>query len=197
MRLGIFGGSFDPPHLGHKHLAEKFVKICELDSCLIIPAYVSPHKHRTDASGVDRLNMCQLLFNEPHYEVTDIELKRTGKSYTIDTLESLVKSHPDDKIILSMGTDMLTCFTSWHRYKDILDLCDIFAFARENGGELKMHEYVEKNLPEYYDKIHIFAVNPLEMSSTEIRDLIEENADTTGYLSEEVRKYIDDRGLYS
>ena len=195
MKIGIYGGSFDPPHLGHKHLADCFTEFEQLDKCLIIPAAIPPHKSANKASSEHRFNMCRLAFPESIYQVSDIELRRTGKSYTFDTLCEIKRLYPNSELVLAMGTDMLTCFTSWYRYREIFSLCNIFAFARDDG-EIRMREYIDRELPEFADKITVKSVNPIVLSSTVIREKLKNGEPTDGLLLPVVRDYAIVNELY-
>ena len=97
-RIGIYGGSFDPVHKGHRLLAENLSKEINADKVFIIPAAVSPFKKGSVASDVDRLAMCTLAFSDDLYEISDWEIKKGGKSYTVDTLREFKKLYPEDKL---------------------------------------------------------------------------------------------------
>ena len=115
MRTGIFGGSFNPVHIGHICLAERMSEIMKLDRLFIIPAGVSPFKENNGGiSDSDRLNMCRIAFgNHDNFFVSDIEIKRAGKSYTVDTVRELKKMYPGDDMFLFVGSDMLLSFDKW------------------------------------------------------------------------------------
>ena len=97
MRIGIFGGTFNPPHKGHKKLALEIKEKAELDMIIIIPTFTPPHKEGKDlASGEHRIKMCEMMFTEDFFTVSDMEIKRQGKSFTYDTLLELKKFYGDD-----------------------------------------------------------------------------------------------------
>ena len=104
--IAIYGGSFDPPHKGHKLLAENLAKECNADKVIVIPAYSSPFKDGTIANSTDRLTMCRHTFTDPIFEISSIEINREGKSYTVDTIRDLKKYYPNDNLFLFMGDDM-------------------------------------------------------------------------------------------
>ncbi len=196
MRIGIFGGTFNPPHQGHKKLALEFKGRLSLDLMLIIPTYSPPHKDAPDlASGEDRLNMCRLCFIENGFEVSDIELNRKGKSYTVNTLQEIKKQYPDDELFFIMGSDMLLTFHQWREPEKILDCAVICAAAREKGLTQTLRGYVDEYYPGRKDRFIVCDFSPVEVSSTQIREeLVLE--DCENLLAPEVEKYIKERGLY-
>ena len=104
MRIGIFGGSFNPPHLGHRRLADEMIETAALDKMLIIPAGTPPHKSTDElVGGEHRFEMCKLAFSGDKYIVSDIEYQRQGKSYTVDTVSEIRKIYPDDELFLIIG----------------------------------------------------------------------------------------------
>ncbi|MGN0526119.1 MAG: nicotinate (nicotinamide) nucleotide adenylyltransferase [Acutalibacteraceae bacterium] len=196
-KIGIYGGSFDPPHKGHKLLCENLKKVSGVEKVLIIPAAVSPFKSKTNVSGEDRLNMCRLNFNDSFCEVLDIELARGGKSYTIDTLNQVKKLYPESELYLFMGDDMLLSFNKWYKHEEILKLCTLVCACRtENLSELQnMKDYAENVLGLKGNKCIICESVPFEISSSQIReaDLDEKEK----YLDANVFNYIKSRGLYN
>lgn len=194
-RIAIYGGSFDPPHKGHKLLAENLMKICGADRVIIIPAFLSPFKETSSASSGDRLKMCSLAFPEDYFTVSDIEIKRGGKSYTVDTLRQIKAENPDARLFLFMGDDMLLSFDKWYKYREILKLCKIVCGCRtENLRELQnMRDFV-KNVLKAEDGVIICESVPYEMSSTQIRSSLKNG--NTDCISREVYNYIMEKGLY-
>ena len=192
-RLGIFGGTFNPPHIGHTRLAEHFVNKLSLDRLLVIPTAVPPHKVTHDlASGEDRINMCMLGF--PNALVSDIELVRGGKSYTFDTLTEIRTQYPGDELFFIVGSDMLLSFDRWYKYEEILDMVTLCAADRqEENSLLKIN-----GIPKCFDgkRLVVSELMPFEVSSTQIREYIKNRESTDGLLDPAVRAYIDERGLY-
>ena len=195
-RIGVYGGSFDPVHKGHKLLAENLAKEINADKIFIIPASVSPFKKGSVASDEDRLNMCRLAFSESLFEISDWEIKKGGKSYTIDTLSELKKNFPEDKLYLFMGDDMLLSFHRWYKYEEILKLCTLVCGCRSGDCEKlsQMKDYAENILKLNKEKIVICESEPIEISSTEIRDSLKKGE--TDFLDISVYEYIKKRGLY-
>ncbi len=191
MKIGIFGGTFDPPHNGHLHLAENISKEMCLDKIIVIPTFVAPHKtDKKTSSAEDRFKMCELCFKSDLFEISNIEINRGGKSYTVDTLTALREKYPDDKFFLIIGSDMLEYFSKWYRYEDILKLCTLCCVGRENKT---------LTLPDFFtndNQVYLSSAKPLEMSSTFIRNAVKNSEDINDYLPENVAEYIKERKLY-
>ena len=195
MRLGIFGGTFNPPHIGHLKLAQAMAEKLKLDKMLIIPASIPPHKEAADlAQGEDRLKMCELTFSDREkYEICDTELRRAGRSYTYDTLCFIKDKYPDDELFLIVGSDMLESFNAWYRYEDILSMCTLCAASREKDFKFDLTQIFKEN---EIKKVKFIDINVTELSSTEIRNKIKSSESTDGLLVPEVRDYIDSLALY-
>ncbi len=196
MRLGIFGGTFNPPHLGHLRLVTAIADKMQLDRVLVIPASVPPHKHVSNlASSRDRLEMCRLCFEDNRsFFVSDTELLRVGKSYTYDTLCEIKKIYPDAELFLIVGSDMLATFDEWYRYHDILMMATLCAASRKHGF---VPELEGRFTQEEIKKIKFIEIPVFEVSSTIIRRKISEHESTQELLTDEVRNYIEKKGLYT
>ena len=207
-KIGVFGGTFNPVHKGHEITAVEFYKKFELNKLIIIPANMPPHKFIGEkVSALQRFEMCEICFEkyrrEYNYniEVSDIEIKKDGVSYTYDTIKTLREIYPDGEIYFLAGTDMFLYLENWHRYEELLEMC-IFtiAFRQENDFEraeiLKMRE----NLTNRGYKIEMLNNIPFEISSTELRDKIKNSGynppDLDNYLSPEAVNYIKERKIY-
>ena len=136
MKIAIYGGSFDPPHKGHRLLAESLAHICDAQRVLVIPAAISPFKNTSGASAEDRLHMCELAFDSPIFQVSNLEIERGGKSYTVDTLRQIKKLYSDSQLFLFMGEDMLLSLDRWYKYEEILELCTPVAACRTQHLEM-------------------------------------------------------------
>lgn len=199
MRTGIFGGTFNPPHLGHKRMALEMMKAANLDRMLIIPTYTPPHKSAPDlASGKDRVKMCELLFCEDCFTVTDIELQRKGKSYTVDTVRELKKLYPEDELFLIIGSDMLLTFHEWRKPEEILTMVTLCVATRENEISTEiLSDYAENRLKlQKGDYIHS-QMSPMVCSSTDVRETVKKGEDLSEVLSDEVIEHIKKFDLYS
>lgn len=200
MRIGIFGGTFNPPHLGHKNLAMQIKDIAKLDRIIIIPSYVPPHKQTTQlASGKHRVKMCELMFSEDIFNVSDIEIRRGGKSYTIDTIATLKKEYPGDELFLIIGSDMLLSFHEWKQYKDIISLVTLCVASRSDEiskDVLSSYAIDTLVLSEAKGEIIIADIEPMEVSSTAVRELIKYGLDNCELTSREVFDYARMNLLY-
>ncbi len=194
-KIAVYGGSFDPPHKGHKLLAENLAEICGAQKVIIIPTALSPFKNSSSATAEDRLNMCKIFFEDALFQISDIEIKRGGKSYTIDTLRQIKSENPDTELFLFMGDDMLLSFNKWYKYEEILELATIVCACRtENLEELHNMKTFVKNVLSAEDRVIICESVPFEISSTEIRSSLKDGKNKG--LSEEIYNYIIQRGLY-
>ena len=194
-KVAIYGGSFDPPHKGHKLLAENLASVCGAEKVIIIPTALSPFKNSSSATAEDRLNMCKLFFKEGLFSISDIEIKRGGKSYTVDTLAQIKEENPDAELFLFMGDDMLLSFDKWYCYQEILRLATIVCACRtENLEELQNMKNFVKNVLKADERVIICESVPFEISSTEIRSSLKDGINKG--LSEEIYNYIAAKGLY-
>ncbi|MCM1544753.1 MAG: nicotinate (nicotinamide) nucleotide adenylyltransferase [Ruminococcus sp.] len=199
-RIGIFGGTFNPPHKAHLNLALQIKENAQLDKIIIIPTFVPPHKQTDELqSGEDRLEMCRRTFRDACFEISDIELLRKGKSYTIDTLTAIKMLYPDDELFLIIGSDMLLSFHRWYRYHDILSLATLCVASRENMVDyeaLCRYSVDNLNLDVLKNEIIISKLLPIELSSTEIRQKIKMNENLANLLTDETLNYIKEKELY-
>ncbi|MBE6715923.1 MAG: nicotinate (nicotinamide) nucleotide adenylyltransferase [Ruminococcaceae bacterium] len=194
--IGIFGGSFDPVHLGHRKLALYMCEKLSLRKMLIMPAAVSPFKSSSGASSEERLQMCRLSFPEDIFEISSIETDRGGKSYTIDTVNAVKAMYPDEKIYLIIGSDQLLSFNRWYKFKEILSIVCLCAVSREDESLTEeMEKFADEKLREFGECM-IFPFSPFVVSSTEIRSLVSSGEDAGKYLHDEVSDYILTKGLY-
>ncbi len=206
MKIGIYGGSFNPPHLGHMAAAESAAKYLGLDELLLIPAGIPPHKALSadDPGKLHRLAMTRLIGEQIgqdtgiRVEVSDMEIAREGKSYTADTLRELRAKHPGDELWLLMGTDMFLTFQYWYRPEEIVRYADICAFGRtEADGEAlfaPQREFLGKKFPG--SRIVTMTLpNLVDVSSTTLRARIPKG-ETEGLLAPAVLGYIYRKHLY-
>jgi len=197
MKIGIYGGTFDPPHLGHMNSAKAAMEILQLDKLLFLPAKQPPHKELSEnsASPEERLAMVAIMADGlgPKAEVCDMEHRREGKSYTADTLRELKKLYPEDELWLMMGTDMFLTLHCWREPEVICSLAGIAAFARSEEDTREMFriqgEYLNKTFGAKVCTIQLPAIRTI--SSTEIRD-----GDDWQELYPPVYGYILMNGLY-
>lgn len=194
-KIAIYGGSFDPPHKGHKLLAENLASVCGAGKVIIIPTALSPFKNSSSATAEDRLNMCNIFFKEDLFHISDVEIRRGGKSYTVDTLTQIKEENPDAELFLFMGDDMLLSFDKWYKHEEILKLATIVCACRtENLQELDNMKDFVKNVLKAENRVIICESVPFEISSTEIRSRLKDGKNIG--LSEDVYNYIASKGLY-
>lgn len=199
MKIGIFGGAFNPVHKGHIQLAENYLNLLSLDKLLFVPTAVPPHKTADNlAPEKARFDMLRLAVkNNSRFEISDIEFKRQGKSYTYDTLTELEKIYPKSQFCLIIGADQFLTFDKWYRWQDILKKVTLCTCARENEAQKKKIldfsrtlEIMEK------DKFFLLDVPVLKLSSSEIREKISRGEDVSNLLPDGVYDYIKKEGLY-
>ena len=196
-RIGIYGGTYSPPHIGHIRAAEYAIKACKLDRLLLIPTGVSPHKGMsTGATSADRLQMLRLSAEGlEKAEVSDIELKREGRSYTVDTLRAIREENPGSELVLLMGTDMFTSFLTWREPEAIMKLATLAVFCRgEKGEQAKIREQ-KLALEAMGAKIELVENPVTAISSTDLRRMLAFKC-ADSFLGEGVGDYIRQNGLY-
>lgn len=179
MKIGIYGGTFNPPHLGHLTAARAVFELLKLDKLLLIPAGIPPHKDYPEGSPTpeQRLEMTRLAGEQlglgDKVETLDIELHREGKSYTSDTLAQLRKTYPDDELWLLMGTDMFLTLQAWHAPGEILSMAGIAAFGRTEEDMEELFSVQRDALYGAYPQARIFTLTipgVIDVSSTELRE---------------------------
>ena len=197
LRVGVFGGSFDPPHEGHRYLASCAVAELSLDRLLIIPAGEAPHKPHIPGrpSPEQRLAMSRLAFSGlPCCEVSDRELLRPGKSYTVLTLRELSCELPGADLYLIMGSDMFFSVQNWFCAKEIFSLCTLAPAMRYGADtESALLAHAERLRTEFGARSRLLPIPARELSSTEVRSGVAEE-DTR--ISPAVRRYISENRLY-
>ncbi len=196
-RIGIFGGTFNPIHRGHVRLAQHYIRELKLDELLIIPTKYPPHKVARDlASSRHRLEMCRLAFADmPEVEVSDMEIQRPGRSYTVDTIRQLRQVYPQDKLFLIVGGDMFRTFKQWYRFDEILLNCTLCTAARERNEFQELNRY-KIVLSQYSENLEILDMPVLELSSTEVRGKLGRGEDCSALVDERVLEYIRQHDLY-
>ena len=196
-RIGIYGGTYNPPHIGHLRAAEYAIEACKLDRLLLIPTGVSPHKEMAaGASSADRLEMLRLsAAGMEKAEVSDIELKREGRSYTVDTLRALKEAYPDSELVLLMGTDMFTSFLTWREPENIMKLATLAVFCRGEKGENIRIEAQKTALESLGARIELVENPVTAISSTDLRRMLVFGC-SDPFLMPGVGDYIREKGLY-
>ena len=175
MDIAIYGGSFNPPHLGHREAVITALEALNPDLLLIIPDHEPPHKEMEEGSPTpaQRLELCRLTFGDlEHVEISSLELERNGKSYTYDTVRELQERYPDARLTLIIGTDMILSFEEWYHFEYLLAHCRLAALARDFEDEEKIREEAEHLRSIYAAEIILLDHAPLPMSSTELRRML-------------------------
>ncbi len=194
----MFGGSFNPVHLGHKALVNRMIEEFSLDTVYVVPTYCTPLKDNTPMiTPQHRLNMCKLTFADvSKVTISDTELLREGRSYTVDTLKEIRIKHPDDELFLIVGADSFMQLPLWYNVSEIFSLATVLTIAR---GEFDYSELIsQKNELETDFGAKAFVVKEpvMQISSTQIRNLISADDEFSHLLSEGVSEYIARNELY-
>ena len=207
MKIGIYGGTFDPPHLGHMEAARVAMETLSLDRLLIIPDREPPHKDLTveSASPQQRLAMAALMADGlgPRAEASDLEIRREGKSFTADTVEELHQAFPEDELWLLMGTDMFLTVQNWYQPERIFQYAGVAAFARHEEDTEELFAQQSKFLEETYHARTTVVPLPQvkEIASRDLRRMLASewtggNVDPAQYLWTPVYGYILREGLF-
>ncbi|MEA2643313.1 MAG: nicotinate-nucleotide adenylyltransferase [Chloroflexota bacterium] len=195
-KIGLLGGTFDPFHFGHLAAADAAVDCAELDRVIFIPAAQPPHRPPAVASPEQRLEMCRLgIEGEPRFEVSDLELKRQGPSYTVDTLAQLRKEQPDDELFLILGWDAAKLFSTWHEPEKVLELATIVVVARPGGGAPRQEDLRGVGLEKA--KVVLCLTTTPDVSASEIRKAVAAGEAITGKAPKAVERYIGEHRLYA
>lgn len=206
--VGVFGGTFDPIHYGHLRTAFEMLQALRFEQVRFIPCGDPPHRGETFATAEDRLEMVRAAIEEqPGFVVDDMEVRRDGPSYSIDTLTTLREEFPKRSLGLILGMDAFLGLPRWHRWTEILDAAHIVVAHRpgwrapdigplgkliNEHGTLRVDDLHETR----HGRIHIHAVTQLEISSTEIRELVDAGRDPRFLMPESVRNVIATSACY-
>lgn len=195
--LGILGGTFDPIHIGHLRIAEAVYERIALEQIIFIPAFVPPHKVGQDyAPAEQRYAMTELAVKPyPHFTVSDMELRRSGVSYTIDTLRELRQIYPDKELYFIIGADSVAQLHTWNSINEMLQLATFVAAGRP-GYEGVMEEVVHHLGVAAAERIMLLHTPEYDISSTEIRTRLHEGASLAGLVPRAVEQYINAHNLY-
>lgn len=200
MRVGIFGGTFNPPHIGHINMCKLFLEELELDKLFVIPANVPPHKQiKSKTTGKERLEMAKIAFSNLSNKVivSDLEMNRTGKSYTADTIKE-IKSQGYDDLYFLCGTDMILTLDSWYKPEYIFENATIVYIRRENENE--NNKLLEDKIASYETKFGAKIINiqvePIELSSSMVRETINNGNNATNMVTSDILNYIESKKLY-
>lgn len=204
MKIGVYGGTFNPPHLGHVTAARAVFELLKLDLLLLVPDREPPHKALPAGSPTpeQRLEMTRLAGEQlglgDRVQVLDLELKRTGRSYTSDTLAQLKERYPEDELWLLMGTDMFLTIQTWHEAEKILSLAGIATFGRTEADTEELFSVQRDYLYRTYPQARIFTLTipgVVDVSSTDLRTMLAKG-EGVNLLPPAVYGYILREGLY-
>jgi nicotinate-nucleotide adenylyltransferase len=200
-RIGILGGTFNPIHMGHMIMAEKICQQHHLSKILFIPTYIPPHKHVNDlAEAHHRYQMIKAAISgKSNFEVSDFEIKREGKSYTIDTVQEILDHYGKDcEVFLIMGADSLNELELWKNIKRLSQLCHFVIVNRpgfKTEASARLVEIIGSDNILDMERLKI-EINPVGISSTDIRKRLNDRVEIKGLVPECVDAYIKERGLY-
>lgn len=193
----LYGGTFDPPHNGHMGLVRAAAGLLRPDRVIIEPAGTPPHKAASRTPAADRLAMCRCFYQAaPNVAVDDREIRRGGKSYTVDTLRDLRGDCPKARLYLALGSDMLLSFRTWRSYREILSLADLAVQSREDGDGPELTE-AARSLQQEGARIVFVKAPVIELSSTQLRERVRRGGDISAYVPADVARYICAHRLYA
>jgi nicotinate-nucleotide adenylyltransferase len=186
MRVGILGGTFDPIHIGHLIAASSVYEALNLDSVVFIPAGDPWQKRDRDLStGHQRLEMVKLATeNDDRFQVSDVEIARSGPTYALDTVREWKRLNPSDELFWIVGSDALSGIPSWHEWEAFVSEVTIVAVNRIGQNDSVPFDFVSVDMPE------------VRISATELRDRFTNGLDTQYLVPNNVSQYISDQGLY-
>lgn len=182
MKIILFGGSFDPIHIGHLKIAEKAIESINADKLIFIPTFLSPHKDKTDATSIDRYNMINLILeNNNKFDISDYEINKSEMSFSFQTIKHFKEIYPNDELYLLIGNDQLENFHNWKENKYILENIKIICAHKKDDAKYIINT---KNI--------IFINNDLcDISSTKIKE-----KNCINNLDSKIISYINENGIY-
>ncbi len=184
-KIGVLGGTFDPPHLGHLIIAETVRTTLNLDEIWFMPTNEPPHKNKANSTGKDRLKMIELAIEDnEHFKMNDIEMKRLGKSFTFDTMNILVDEHSNCEFYFIIGADMVEYLPHWSRIEELVHLVK-FVGVQRGGYELETsYPVIKVDIP------------MIDISSTQIRKQLAAHTSVRYLIPDSVYTYIKESQLY-
>lgn len=188
MKIAIYGGSFNPMHIGHEKIVEYTLENFDMDKVIIIPVGIPSHRANNLEQSNTRLKICKEIFkNNKKVEVSDIEIKSKEKSYTYDTLLKLIEIYgKDNEFFEIIGEDSLKNLRTWKNYKELLNLCKFIVFRRKDNKNIEIDDEFLKN-----KNIIILENEYYNISSTEIRNKVKNKEDISGLVNEKVKNLIE------
>jgi nicotinate-nucleotide adenylyltransferase len=198
LRLGLLGGTFNPPHIGHLVCAQEALVQLALDRVLLLPVFSPPHKEADEDPSVEaRVALCEAaVAGDERLGVSRAEADVPGRSYTVDTLNRLHDAQPGDQLTFIVGGDMAASLPSWREPRAILELCTIGAAARDGVGREEVLDRLDRELPGASDRIRFFDMPRIDVSSTLIRRRVAAGEPVRYLVPDAVAAAIEREGLY-
>ncbi|MGM8364646.1 nicotinate-nucleotide adenylyltransferase [Virgibacillus sp. W0181] len=185
MQIGILGGTFDPPHMGHLIIAEEVKNALQLDEIWFIPSYDPPHKNKAMIDANHRINMLQLAIQgNDHFKLNTLEIDRSGISYTVDTIKELKEEYPGYTFYFIIGADMVEYLPKWKHVDELVKLMNFVGVERPGFQVETSYPLLEVDIPVF------------DISSSFIRERLRNNQTVTYLIPERVNTYIKERRLY-
>ncbi|MDO7905507.1 nicotinate-nucleotide adenylyltransferase [Paenibacillus sp. JX-17] len=193
MKVGLMGGTFDPIHMGHLLAAESARDTHDLDEVWFMPSHIPPHKHEAGATGEQRLDMTHAAVDShPQFSVLDLEIKRGGVSYTINTIRELQQMYPEIRFYFIIGADMVNYLPKWEEIEELAQRLEFIGVERP-GYKLQL-----QTLPDYLqDRVHLAEMPEMDVSSTSIRERAAEGRSIRYLVPDRVYEYIIGSGIYA
>jgi nicotinate-nucleotide adenylyltransferase len=188
MRIAIYGGSFNPMHIGHEKIVDYVLNNLNMDKIIIIPVGIPSHRENNLEQSDTRLKICKEIFKgNKKIEVSDIEIKSEGKSYTYDTLLKLIDLYGENNEFFEIiGEDSLKSLKTWKNYEELLKICKFIVFRRKDDKNIQIDEEFLNN-----KNIIILENEYYNISSTEIRNMVKNNEDISAFVNKKVKKLIE------
>ena len=188
MRIAIYGGSFNPMHIGHEKIVDYVLNNLNMDKIIIIPVGIPSHRENNLEQSDTRLKICKEIFKgNKKIEVSDIEIKSEGKSYTYDTLLKLIDLYGENNDFFEIiGEDSLKSLKTWKNYEELLKICKFIVFRRKDDKNIQIDEEFLNN-----KNIIILENEYYNISSTEIRNMVKNNEDISAFVNKKVKKLIE------
>lgn len=188
MRIAIYGGSFNPMHIGHEKIVDYVLNNLNMDKIIIIPVGIPSHRENNLEQSDTRLKICKEIFKgNKKIEVSDIEIKSEGKSYTYDTLLKLIDLYGENNEFFEIiGGDSLKSLKTWKNYEELLKICKFIVFRRKDDENIQIDEEFLNN-----KNIIILENEYYNISSTEIRNMVKNNEDISNFVNKKVKKLIE------
>jgi nicotinate-nucleotide adenylyltransferase len=196
MRIGILGGTFNPPHLGHLVAAQEAYRELDLDQVMLIPAGTPPHKPVEDEPGAEhRLELCRLAVgDDARFTVSDLELRRDGPSFTVDTLDVLRSQSPSDDLFLILGGDIAAGLPNWHEPERVLELATVAIAKRRGTAKAAVQDALAQL--KGGERARFFEMPRIGISSTMVRRRVRAGQPIRYFVPDGVMHYIETHGLY-